>query len=248
MNSSIHNNLLENVSNVAIFGISGAIGNAYLQLFISNKNIQKITTFSRSKLQTAHSKVSHFTIDIFDETNLKQTLDNIQETFQLIIVCTGILHTATTMPEKSLNQTNLKAYETFYKVNTIGPALIAKHCLNKLDKTKTSVFAALSARVGSIEDNKLGGWYAYRMSKTALNMFIKTASIEIKRQNPNAIVVGLHPGTVDSPLSKPFQKNIKPEKLFTPEFSANKLIHVIHSLNINDSGKIFAWDGKQIPY
>ncbi|MDC0037014.1 short-chain dehydrogenase, partial [bacterium] len=125
---------------------------------------------------------------------------------------------------------------------------IAKHCLNKLDKTKPSIFAALSARVGSIEDNKLGGWYAYRMSKTALNMFIKTASIEIKRQNPNAIVVGLHPGTVDSPLSKPFQKNIKPEKLFTPEFSANKLIQVMHSLNINDSGKIFAWDGKQIPY
>ena len=109
-----------------------------------------------------------------------------------------------------------------------------------------STFAFLSARVGSITDNNLGGWYSYRSSKTALNQIIKNFSIEIKRSNPNAIFVGLQPGTVKSFLSKPFEKNVKADKLFTPDYSAKKLLKVIDNLKSKDSGKIFAWDGEEI--
>lgn len=123
---------------------------------------------------------------------------------------------------------------------------MAKHFIPKLAKDTKSVFAAISARVGSISDNQLGGWYAYRASKAALNMFIKTASVETKRLNPNAVIVGVHPGTVDSHLSEPFQARVPQGKLFTPEYSAEKLIEVFDSLNMEDSGKCFAWDGKEI--
>lgn len=126
------------------------------------------------------------------------------------------------------------------------PALIAKHLLPKLNKDHPAIFAALSARVGSISDNQLGGWYAYRASKAALNMIIKNAAIEVGRRNRKAIVVGLHPGTVDSDLSKPFQGNVADGKLFTPEDSAQKLLEVLRSLGPEQTGKCFAWDGKEV--
>ena len=104
-----------------------------------------------------------------------------------------------------------------YQINAIGPAMVAKHFLPLLSKRRKAVFAALSARVGSIGDNRLGGWHSYRASKAALNMLIKTMSIELARRNPDALIVGLHPGTVDTPLSEPFQRNVADGKLFTPE-------------------------------
>ena len=130
-------------------------------------------------------------------------------------------------------------------VNTFGPTLLGKYFIPYLNKEK-SVFAFLSARVGSISDNVLGGWYSYRASKTALNQIIKNFSIEVKRSNQNAIFVGLQPGTVKSYLSKPFEKNVKPEKLFTPEYSSKKMLEVINTLKVEDSGKIFSWDGEEI--
>ena len=133
-----------------------------------------------------------------------------------------------------------------YEANAVIPSLIAKHFIPKLPHQTYNTFAALSARVGSITDNQLGGWYSYRAAKAALNMLIKTASIEAKLFHKNSIVVGLHPGTVDSFLSKPFQKNVKADKLFTPQFAANALIDVIAGLNIADSGQCLAWDGEHI--
>ena len=124
--------------------------------------------------------------------------------------------------------------------------MIAKYFLPKLNREKRSIFAALSARVGSISDNQLGGWYSYRASKAALNMVIKNIAIEISRFNKKAIIVGLHPGTVDSNLSKPFQVNVPYGKLFTPEFSTQKLVEVLRSLTSKQSGKCFAWDGQEI--
>ena len=124
--------------------------------------------------------------------------------------------------------------------------MIAKHFLPKLNRENLSIFAAISARVGSISDNYLGGWYAYRASKSALNMIIKNAAIEIGRRNKNAVIVGLHPGTVDSKLSKPFQGNIPHNKLFTPEYSAKKLLEVISTLKPWQSGKCWAWDGTEV--
>ena len=138
--------------------------------------------------------------------------------------------------------------ETAFRVNTIGPALVAKHFLPLLASDAKSVFAALSARVGSIDDNELGGWYAYRASKAALNMVIKTLSIELARRNPRALCVGLHPGTVDSRLSKPFQGGVPEGKLFQPAAAARALLTVLDGLSSGDSGALFAWDGTRIPF
>jgi len=143
-------------------------------------------------------------------------------------------------------QISASNFEKIFAANTIFPALVAKHFIHKLNTKSKTIFTSISARVGSISDNHLGGWYAYRMSKAALNMFIKTAGIETARTNKNAVIVGIHPGTVDSELSKPFQARVPDGKLFTPEYSAEKLIEVLQNLTISDTGKCFAWDSKEI--
>ena len=161
----------------------------------------------------------------------------------MVIIATGILHADGINPEKSIRDIDVKTFSEVLRINTIGPAIIGKHLLPLLNNQSKSVMAFLSARVGSISDNKLGGWYAYRASKSALNQVIKNFSIEIGRRNKHAIVIGFQPGTVDSNLSKPFQKNVNKDKLFTPEFSVEKMAHVIKNLTFEDSGNIFDWSG-----
>lgn len=134
-----------------------------------------------------------------------------------------------------------------YRVNTVGPALVAKHFLPLLPRDRRAIFAALSARVGSTSDNRLGGWHSYRASKAALNMILRNLAIELVRSHPQAIVAGLHPGTVQTRLSEPFQRGVQPEKLFTPEHSAGRLLSVLDGLAPADSGGVFAWDGTVIP-
>ncbi|WP_018013620.1 SDR family NAD(P)-dependent oxidoreductase [Teredinibacter turnerae] len=165
-----------------------------------------------------------------------------------VIVATGMLHSNGITPEKSLKALSYESLSTVFRVNAFYPAMVAKHFIPLLAKHETSVFAALSARVGSIEDNHLGGWYAYRASKAALNMLLKTASIEARRANPNALVVGLHPGTVDSDLSQPFQSRVPKGKLFSAEFAAQQLQSVVESLGPEANGRVFAWDGRVVPY
>jgi NAD(P)-dependent dehydrogenase (short-subunit alcohol dehydrogenase family) len=133
-----------------------------------------------------------------------------------------------------------------YAVNAIGPALVAKHFLPLMPKAGRCVFAVLSARVGSIGDNKLGGWYGYRAAKAALNQLIRTLAIEERRRNDRSIVVGLHPGTVDTDLSKPFQANVRADQLFAPDRAAVQLLDVIEGLKAPDSGRLFDWEGKEI--
>jgi NAD(P)-dependent dehydrogenase (short-subunit alcohol dehydrogenase family) len=135
-----------------------------------------------------------------------------------------------------------------FAINAIGPALIAKHALPLLRKPGRSVFAALSARVGSIGDNRLGGWHSYRASKAALNMLVRNFALELTRRNPEAIAVTLHPGTVDTGLSEPFQRGVMAGKLFTPDFAAEQLLSVIEALTSTGSGKLYAWDGSEIPF
>lgn len=251
-------------TNIAIIGASGGIGSAFVRLLSQNKN-NTVYAFARSTPPTINnSRLEHSTltnsplnysekstinhIDYSNEASIRVAAECAAQSgpLDLVIVATGFLHDNTMMPEKSLRELSQISFQKNFLINTIGPALVAKHFLPKLHKDQRSVFAVLSARVGSISDNRLGGWYAYRASKAAVNMFIKTASIEATRKQKNAIIVGLHPGTVASPLSQPFQKNVAPEKLFTPEYSAKKLMNVIQNLEINDSGNIFAWDGKAI--
>ena len=149
-------------------------------------------------------------------------------------------------PEKSIRDIKIENFIKIFSVNTFGPALIGKYFLPLMTKNKKSVIAFLSARVGSISENKLGGWYSYRASKSALNQIIKNFSIEAKRTNPSGIIIGLQPGTVKSKLSEPFQKNVKKGKLFLPEDSVSNLTKVVETVLQNDSGKMFDWEGKEI--
>ena len=151
-------------------------------------------------------------------------------------------------PEKTWRHLDGAALGRAFQINATGPALAAKHFLPLLAEDSKSCFAALSARVGSTADNGFGGWYAYRASKAALNMLVKTLSIELARRNPAALCVTLHPGTVDTRLSAPFQRGVPDGKLFSPRFSAERLLGVLDGLSPEDSGGLFAWDGARIPF
>lgn len=234
--------------NIAIIGSSGAIGNAFKQLLYASLPDAKIHAFARHPTKKMLPNVIHHTIDYKNEASIEDCarIASQEALLDMVIVATGILHEGNVMPEKSLQSLSTESFQHLFEVNTILPALVAKHFLSKLNRDSRSIFAALSARVGSISDNRLGGWYAYRASKAALNMIIKSAAIEIGRTHREAVIVGLHPGTVDSHLSKPFQSNVPADKLFTPEFSAQKMLEVLENLTPDQSGKCFAWDGLEV--
>lgn len=236
------------VHNIAVIGSSGAIGSAFTQQLAMLHPKATIHGFSRSIPTTHSNNIVHHTMDYKNEASIEASaaLVSKESPLDVIIVATGLLHNETIKPEKSLRELSAEKLKTLFEVNTILPALIAKHFLPQLNKNSRSIFAALSARVGSISDNRLGGWYGYRASKAALNMIIKNAAIEIGRRNKQAIIVGLHPGTVDSHLSKPYQENVPAEKLFTPDFAVKKLLAVLENLTPPNSGQCFAWDGKAI--
>ncbi|WP_348529916.1 SDR family NAD(P)-dependent oxidoreductase [Methylobacterium gnaphalii] len=188
-------------------------------------------------------------IDITNEASIAAAAKaaSLEGVISLIVVATGILHGPNIQPEKALRALDPSTMATVFAVNTIGPALVAKHFVPLLARSERSVFAVLSARVGSIEDNRLGGWYSYRASKAALNQILRTLAIETRRTHPGAIVVGLHPGTVRTGLSHPFRPDETTPGVFAPEESAAYLVEVLKTLKLSDSGKVFAWDGTCVP-
>ena len=233
--------------NVAIIGASGAIGNAFVQYYSKKESVKVVYAFSRKKQIYDNEKIKSFELNIEEQNSIQEAAQNIKAcSLEHIIITTGILHSENFGPEKSIKDINYKTMTKVIGVNTIGPAIVGKYFIPLLRKDAKSVLAFLSARVGSISDNKLGGWYSYRASKTALNQVIKNFSIELKRTNPNAIVLGLQPGTVDSNLSEPFKKNVAKGKLFTPEQSREFLSNVIEKATTNDSGNLLAYDGETI--
>ncbi|WDE13559.1 SDR family NAD(P)-dependent oxidoreductase [Thalassomonas haliotis] len=234
--------------NIAVIGSSGAIGSALTQELATTFTGASIYTFSRSEPTRHHKQGIHTIIDYDDESSIRAAAITAARKgpLDIVLIATGMLYDDLLMPEKSLNDLSAEKFARLFTVNSILPAILAKHFIPRLNKHSRSLFAALSARVGSISDNRLGGWYAYRASKAALNMIIKNAAIETTRRNKAAIIVGLHPGTVDSHLSKPFQGNVPEHRLFSPEFSAAQLIQVLAGLTADSSGKCFAWDGKEI--
>lgn len=237
--------------NIAIFGSHGGIGEALISHLKVSDKVESIYSFSRSNTNFQHHKVIESNIDIEDEESIKLASEVIPQDkkIDIIIIATGLLHNSDGVkPEKSIKDLNADNLAKIYSVNTIGPALIGKHFIPLLNRDSKSVFTAISARVSSISDNYLGGWYSYRASKTALNQIIKTFSIEVGRRNKNACVIGLHPGTVDTNLSEPFKANVVEEKLFTSEYSSECLLKIINNVNPQDGGKLFAWNGEIIPY
>ena len=232
---------------VAVIGSSGAIGRAFVDHYINDLSINSIFSFSRSSIGIDNNKVKHFSIDIENESSIENAAKSVEETnFDEIIIASGLLHTNEFGPEKSIKDLKADNILKVLNVNTVGPAIIGKYFLPLLNKDDKSVMAFLSARVGSISENKLGGWYAYRASKSALNQVIKTFSIELKRTNPKAIIIGLQPGTVDSELSAPFKRSVSNNKLFTAEYSVSQLLEVIERADESSSGNLISWDGEII--
>jgi NAD(P)-dependent dehydrogenase (short-subunit alcohol dehydrogenase family) len=179
---------------------------------------------------------------------LVQTIQTITRQLHWVVNCVGMLHDGALQPEKSLRQINAEQLLQYFQVNSISAALLAKHLLPLLKHRQRSIFASISAKVGSIGDNQLGGWYGYRASKAALNMLMKTAALEYSRKSPNTIIALLHPGTTDTRLSEPFQRNVPPEKLFSIERTVNQLWTVLNQLEPIDSGQFFSWDGTALPW
>lgn len=236
--------------NVTIIGASGGIGNAVLDLLSEQDSIEHILACGRSEISHSAAKVEYQTIDLTNEDTIEKAAKRAAEIGpqDLVFVTTGFLHNGDIHPEKAIRDLSIEGFQQNFAINAIGPAMVAKHFLPIMRKNERSVFACLSARVGSISDNGLGGWYAYRASKAALNMVLKNLSIEAARRYKQMIILGLHPGTVDSALSKPFQGNVRDDKLFTPHYSAERLLDVIQNAKIENSGDIIAWDGQRIEY
>ena len=235
------------MKSVAVIGSSGAIGSAFISSYLEDETIENIISFSRSLPANPNKRVKHFCIDIEDEASIEEAAANLNGlTLDEIIIASGLLHTENFGPEKSIKDLKAENILKVLKVNTVGPAIIGKYFLPLLNKDSKSVMAFLSARVGSISENKLGGWYSYRASKSALNQIIKNFSIEVKRSNPNAVIIGLQPGTVESKFSEPFKKNVKEGNLFSAEYSVGMLKKVVDSSTSADSGKLIGWDGIEI--
>ncbi len=220
-----------------VIGASGGIGAALVQA-LADEDVP-VRGLARSSTGRDH-------LDLTDEASIAAAAAGITATPDLIVVTTGLLHEGERGPEKSMAALDADWLMRQYAINAIGPALIAKHFLPLMPKTGRCVFAVLSARVGSIGDNKLGGWYGYRAAKAGLNQLIRTIAIEERRRNDRAIVVGLHPGTVDTGLSKPFQANVRADQLFAADRAAVQLLDVIEGLKAPDSGRLFDWEGKEI--
>ena len=236
------------VSNIAVFGSSGSLGNAFIKHFAVQYPEAVIYAFSRSEQALDNANVLSHSLNYQDEGAIEKAIiaATAKQPFDIVIVATGVLHDDVVTPEKSLKQLSIDTIRHYFDVDTILPAMIAKHCLPRLNRENQVIFAVLSARVGSISDNQLGGWYGYRMAKSALNMLIKTAAIEIRRSNKQAVIVGLHPGTVASHLSAPFQRHVPEGKLFSPAYAVEQLVSVLSHLSPEQSGGFFAYDGQEL--
>lgn len=231
-----------------VWGASGGIGAALIDALVSSGNYTAVYAGSRRAVTTEGDVVRPFAFDLREESSIEAAAKSVigDGSIDLVLVTTGMLHSARHQPEKQFAAITSEGMLDAFRINALGPALIAKHMIAGLPRERRSVFAALSARVGSIGDNRLGGWHSYRASKAALNMIIANLAIELGRTHPRAIAVGLHPGTVDTPLSRPFHRPVPSSQLFAPEMSASHLLSVVENLSVDVSGSVLAWNGEAI--
>ena len=233
-----------------VFGANGGLGRAFLSALSDDPRCAVVYAGCRGPTAEQPSKAVPFRFDLEDEASVAAAAQacTADGKVHLVIVATGLLHEGSLQPEKTWRSIAPASLQRAFAINAIGPGLIAKHFLGQLAVAERAVFAALSARVSSVSDNRLGGWHAYRASKAALNMLVRNFAIELRRQSPEALCVALHPGTVDTPLSRPFQANVAPERLFSAARSVADLLRVIDRLTPEHSGQLLAWDGSVIPF
>ena len=220
-----------------VFGASGGVGSALVDALEATRHFERVLGYGR---RTAVA------FDLLDAASIEAAIRHAASVgeIRLALDATGFLHDDALRPEKSLRDLDPQAMARAFAINATGPALLMKNLLPRLPRAGKSVFATLSARVGSISDNRLGGWYAYRASKAALNQIVRTAAIELARRSPDAVCVALHPGTVDTRLSAPFARGR--DNVLAPAESAAHLLSVVDRLESRDTGGFFDWRGAAI--
>ncbi|TMO85894.1 SDR family NAD(P)-dependent oxidoreductase [Pseudoalteromonas spongiae] len=225
---------------------AGGIGLAVAELLCQQGDEHNITIITSNPTLLSDKRFNVLLVENHSEQQVASCLATLSIKFDYVFCCLGLLHQEEIQPEKNLSQWRVDSAMALMQANAFAPLTYLVH-LQKL-LAKECKLAFLSARVGSISDNRLGGWYSYRMAKAALNMAIKTASVELARSSKKVCVIAFHPGTTDTKLSKPFQRNVPENKLFTAQFSAECLIRLMFQVNEKDSGKFFAWDGQEIEW
>jgi len=226
-----------------VIGATGGIGQAFVNHLNASGHFSSVLEYSR-KTTPAFDFTNPASVEACAE-NAKQQATDRRCDIRLIIDATGYLHDETFQPEKSLRQIDADYMAKQFQINAIGPALLMKHFCPLLARSGKSVFATLSAKVGSIGDNRMGGWYGYRAAKAALNQLVKCTAIEIGRNKRDCVCVALHPGTVDTGLSGPFAKSGL--KVQSPDEATANMLNVIDQLNAQQSGGFFAYDGTELP-
>jgi NAD(P)-dependent dehydrogenase (short-subunit alcohol dehydrogenase family) len=248
------------MKNIILFGASSMIAQAYIKHLNDQTEVFKIICISSNSLPSntssnllSRSAVTHFQTD-YSEQSLAQITSPLKDQLidiHQVIIFNGKLHNTEHMPEKRLEDVDSSYFNQLLNSNALTPILCLQSLLPLLNHKTQCTITALSARVGSIEDNKLGGWYAYRASKAALNMLFQTAAIELYRRAKNTKLILFHPGTTDTELSKPFQRNVPQGKLFTPAFTAEQLYELTNNnpnLELNGEADYLDWNGKHIPW
>jgi len=240
-------------TNALVLGASGGLAQALITQFLADETIETvIAVSSRQAPESVQAESSLLWIQTaYEEPAMAEVVDQLKEftgSISRVCICHGLLHTDSLWPEKRLEDIKPEALHEIFQANAVVPALWLKLLHRVLKGKQPTIVAALSARVGSITDNRLGGWYAYRSSKSALNMLLKTIAIEYARRVKNVKLISFHPGTTDTALSKPFQATVPEGKLFTPEFVAERLTGIMDNAVVDGQLSYLDWDNKTIPY
>lgn len=243
---------------VLVQGASRGLGREFVRQLLHSPDVGRVWAGCRQPealalpADTPTTGLRPLRLDVSDEATIAAAAEQVareSDTLGLILNVAGVLHTREGMrPERRLAEVEQASMLWSYRVNALGPLLVAKHFAPLLPRRERAVFASLSARVGSIGDNRLGGWYAYRASKAAQNMLTRNLSVELPRRYRGVLCIALHPGTVDTDLSAPFQGNVPAERLFSREQAVSQLLEIINGLGPDDQGRFIAWDGSTIPW
>lgn len=251
---------LQTPAHVLVTGASSGVGLAATRVLLENETVARVFALARhagessalEALAATHGdRLLRLDADLTDDAARNTAIEVIADqtdALHVLFHAAGVLHSQGLQPEKALADVKADSLLRSFRLNAFAPILLAKALLPLLPQNAPGVLASLSARVGSIADNRIGGWYAYRASKAAQNQLWRTLAIELARTHRRVCCVLLHPGTVDTPLSQPFQRNVSADRLFTPDRAARQLLEIVARLEPRDSGRFIAWDGRDIPW
>ncbi|MCW4629102.1 MULTISPECIES: SDR family NAD(P)-dependent oxidoreductase [Marinomonas] len=234
-----------------VVGASSAIAQASIQKFETDQHCLGVFAVSRCLPKTSNNAKTLWLESDYSESSINQICKRLAlhaGKITKVLICNGMLHDESIMPERKLEEISASQLEAVFHVNTIIPMLWLSKLLPILQGEQPTQVALFSARIGSISDNKTGGWYSYRASKAALNMLIQTSSVEYARRAKNVKLIAFHPGTTDTPLSKPFQRSVPQDKLFTAEFVATQLLSIMEGITMDNKAAYLDWNNQTIEW